>query len=59
MIPKRRAEGRLWVKGCPCDYIGSTSGVLQIAADLTHHPTRQHWARKRHVPTIRAQLQSV
>jgi hypothetical protein len=32
---------RCWVKGCPCDYVGSTSGVPQITADLTHRPTRQ------------------
>jgi hypothetical protein len=26
------------VKGCPCDYVGNTSGVPRIAADLTHRP---------------------
>jgi hypothetical protein len=33
-----------WVKGCPCDHVGSTSGVPQIAADLSRRSTRQPWA---------------
>ena len=37
-------------KGCRCYSVGSTSGVPQIAADLSHRPTRQPWARKRHSP---------
>jgi hypothetical protein len=38
----------LWVKGCRCDYVDSTSGVPQIAADLSRRPTRQPWAKSRH-----------
>src|SRR6266566_9652034 len=37
----------LWVKGCRCYQVGSTSGVPQIAADLSHRPTRQPWAIQR------------
>jgi hypothetical protein len=33
-----------WVKGCRCYSVGSTSGVRQIAADLSRRPTRQPWA---------------
>src|SRR5262249_42725065 len=32
------------VKGCPCNYVGNTSGVHQITAHLMHRPTRQPWA---------------
>jgi len=32
-----------WVKGCRCDYVGSTSGVPQIADDLSRRSTRQPW----------------
>src|SRR5215469_10978596 len=46
-------------KGCPCDYVGRTSGVPQIAADLTHRLTRQPWAttglmhRSKHTTVLR------
>jgi hypothetical protein len=39
---------RSWLIGCRCCYVGSTSGVPQIAADLSRRPTRQPWARTRH-----------
>jgi hypothetical protein len=37
-------EGRVWVKGCRSDYAGSTSGVPDIADDLSHRAGRQPWA---------------
>jgi hypothetical protein len=33
--------------GCHCDYIGITTGVPQIAADLWHRPSRQSRANSR------------
>jgi hypothetical protein len=36
------------VKGCPSDYVGSTSGVPDIAADRRVAPARRPWANKRH-----------
>src|SRR6516162_7971681 len=34
---------QVWVIGCRCDYVGSTTGVLQIADDLLH---RKNWRRR-------------
>ena len=33
--------GPLWVRGCPIDYAGSTTGVHHIADDLLHRASRQ------------------
>jgi hypothetical protein len=33
------------VMGRPSDYVGSTSGVAQIADDILQHQSRQRWAR--------------
>jgi len=33
----------LMVKGCHCGYVGSTSGVAQIADDPSRRSTRQPW----------------
>ena len=35
------------VSCCPSDYVASTSGVPQKAADLPRRPTRQPWANSR------------
>jgi hypothetical protein len=51
---ERRGPRQPWANGCPCDYVGATSGVPQIAADLSRRPTRQPWAR-----TGRKQLQQI
>jgi hypothetical protein len=40
---------RLWVRDCPSDYVGSTSGVPHIADDLSRRSIRQPWATLRHL----------
>jgi hypothetical protein len=42
-----------WVKDCPSDYVGSTSGVPEIAVDLSRRPSRQPRASKRHGSPLR------
>jgi hypothetical protein len=42
-----------WVKDCPSDYVGSTSGVPEVAADLSRRPSRQPRASKRHGSPLR------
>ena len=39
---------QIWVIGCRCDYVGSTTGVPQIADDLLHRRSRALWAGYRH-----------
>src|SRR5258706_9136019 len=46
----RKREGPLWVTGCLQDYVGITTGVLQIADDLLQRPSRQSRANKRRLP---------
>ncbi len=41
---RRTAGPYIKVTRCHFDYIGSTTGVPQIAADLPRRPTRQPWA---------------
>jgi hypothetical protein len=36
----------IWVTCCLRDYVGITTGVPQIAADLVHRPSRQSRAKK-------------
>jgi hypothetical protein len=36
-------------QGLPSDYVGSTSGVPNIADHLLHRASRQPWANKRHL----------
>jgi len=36
-----------WVNGGPCDYVGGTSGVPEIAAASLHRPSGQDRARSR------------
>jgi len=43
--PANALGWQLWVKGCLHDYVGITTGVLQIADDLTHRPSRQSRAK--------------
>jgi hypothetical protein len=41
-------SGPLRVKGCRCNYVGITTGVPQIAADLLHPLSRQGRATTSH-----------
>jgi hypothetical protein len=34
--------------GCRCGYVGTTTGVAQIADDLRRSPSRQPWAKSGH-----------
>jgi hypothetical protein len=45
---ERRSFHPAWVKGCLRDYVGITTGVPQIAADLLQRPSRQSRAKSRH-----------
>jgi hypothetical protein len=36
-----RGRGRLWVMGCLREYVGTTTGVPQIAVDLVQRPSWQ------------------
>src|SRR6266849_5606968 len=40
-LPGRQPARLLWVMGGLCDYVGVTTGVPQIAADLRQRPGRQ------------------
>ena len=36
---------QLRVMGCRCGYVGTTTGVPQIAAKMRRRSSRQHWAK--------------
>ncbi len=47
-VSRSELLGPLWVTGCRLYYVGITTGVPQIAADLRYRPSRQSRARSGH-----------
>jgi len=48
IVTARAVKDSFESRDCPCDYVGGTSAIHQIAADLTHRPSRQLRAKRRH-----------